>query len=68
MDKAGHQVQQGLAVTGLPKSCCPALPGEPMIWDTEERKAPFRKAVYSPPAPCNSFPKQSQMWVFPDRK
>lgn len=48
MEKAGHQVQQGLAATGLTQSCCPALPGESMIWDTEKRKAPFRKAVCFP--------------------
>lgn len=68
MEKAGHQVQQGLAVIGLTKSCRPALPGEPTIWDTEKRKAPFRKAVCSPPASCNSFPKQSQIWSIPGQK
>lgn len=37
-----------------------------MISDTEKQKAPFRKAVCSPPAPCNSFPKQ-RSGPFPDR-
>lgn len=39
-----------------------------MIWDTGKRKAPFRKAVCSPPAPCNSSPKQSQIWSIPRQR
>lgn len=57
-----------LAVIGLTKSCCPTYPGEPMIWDTGKRKAPFRKAVCSPSAPCNSSPKQSQIWSIPRQR
>lgn len=31
-------------------------------------KSPFRKAVCSPLAPCNSFPKQIQIWSIPGQK